>query len=84
MVAAVGLPGIGVSWACGSGNDVFVVVMMRITAKAGFARLVDVTTASKCASMALILIVNAYKRMKFYLALLRGYLVDDKGELDKL
>ncbi len=39
-VAAVGLPGIGVNTACGSGNDVLVVVMLGM-AKAGFARLVS-------------------------------------------
>ena len=38
MVAAAGLPGIGVNASCGSGNDVFVVVMLGM-AKAGFARL---------------------------------------------
>ena len=38
MVAAVGLPVIGVRFACGNGNDV--VVVMLLLAKAGFARLV--------------------------------------------
>ncbi len=38
MVAAVGLPVIGVRFACGNGNDVLVVTLLL--AKAGFPRLV--------------------------------------------
>jgi len=39
MAAAVGLPRMGVSCACGNGNDAVVVVMME-AARAVFARLV--------------------------------------------
>jgi hypothetical protein len=78
MVAADGLPGMRVSCSWGSGNDSLDVMLDSVRE----ALAVD-NRERKGASALSISYRVTYKMTKVYLALLRGYLVVDKGELDK-
>jgi hypothetical protein len=84
MVAADGLPGMRVSCSWGSGNDS--VDVMLDSGQGGVCEALAVDNPERKGASALSMISYrvAYKMIKVYLALLRGYLVVDKSELAKL
>jgi hypothetical protein len=83
MVAADGLPGMRVSCSWGSGNDSVDAILD--SGQGGVCEALAVDNRERKGVSALSISYRvAYKMIKVYLALLRGYLVVDKGELDKL
>jgi hypothetical protein len=83
MVAADGLPGMRASCLWGSGNDS--VDVMLDSGQGGVREALAVDNPECKGTSALSISYRvAYKMIEVYLALLRGYLVVDKGELDKL
>jgi hypothetical protein len=83
MVAADGLPGMRVSCSWGSENDS--VDVMLDSGQGGVREALAADNPERKDAPALSISYRvAYKMIKVYLALLRGYLVVDEGELDKL
>jgi hypothetical protein len=83
MVGVDGLPGMRASCSWGSGNDS--VDVMLDSGQGGVRKALAVDNRERKGASALSISYRvAYRMIKGYLALLRGYLVFDKGELDKL
>jgi hypothetical protein len=83
MIAADSLPGMRVSCSWGSGNDSVDVMLDSGQGDVREALPVDNWERKGASALSLSYRV-AYRMIKGYLALLRGYLVVNKGELDKL
>jgi hypothetical protein len=83
MVAADALPGMRASCLWGSVNDSVDVMLDSGQGVVREALAVDNRERKGVSALSISYRV-VYKMIKVYLALLRGYLVVDKGELDKL